>query len=148
MVDKDKILSNIDELRIYLDELGKIMPADFDEYTHSIEKKRACERLLQISIETLIDISNIIISGLKLGIPSDEDIVIEKLRAKKIISEEMSKIFKKMKGFRNLLVHKYGEVDDEMVFESLSDIDDFERFIKEIMVFLKKNKGSKDERKL
>ncbi|MBS3056807.1 MAG: DUF86 domain-containing protein [Candidatus Aenigmarchaeota archaeon] len=34
-----------------------------------------------------------------------------------------------MKGFRNLLVHRYGGIDDEIVFEaSKNDIKDFLRF--------------------
>jgi len=138
MIDKKKILSKIDELNNYLEELENIMPKDFEEYKNSIEKKRACERLLQISIETLIDIANILVSGLKLGIPSDEDILIEKLRNRRIISEKTAKKLNEMKGFRNILVHKYGEVDDELVFENLSNLDDFEDFTKEILLFLKK----------
>ena len=39
-----------------------------------------------------------------------------------------------MKGFRNILVHKYGVVDDELVFEMLSEkLGDFELIIKEIL---------------
>lgn len=44
-----------------------------------------------------------------------------------------------MKGFRNLLVHKYGKVKDELVFENLENLDDFEKFKREIMDFLKKS---------
>ena len=32
MIDKEKILSKIDELQGYMDELEKIMPGDIDEY--------------------------------------------------------------------------------------------------------------------
>lgn len=45
-----------------------------------------------------------------------------------------------MKGFRNILVHKYGEVDDDLVYENLSDrLGDFELFIKEVLIFLKRH---------
>src|SRR5438046_1994150 len=98
MIDKEKILSKIDDLNKYLDELDEIKPLNFDEYKKSIEKKRSCERLLQISIEAVIDICNIIISNLKLGIPSDEDMVFEKLGGKKIISVKVKNILKEMKG--------------------------------------------------
>jgi len=110
---------------------------DLDEYNGSIEKKRACERLLQISIENVIDICNIIISGLKLGIPSDEDIIFDKLRDKKVISMGMKNILIEMKGFRNILVHKYGKVDNERVFENIGELDDFDKFKEEIIRFLK-----------
>ena len=142
-IDEDKVLSKIDELNKYLEELEKIRPLDFDEYRKSIEKKRSCERLLQISVESVIDTCNIIVSNLKLGIPYDEDALFEKLEQNGIISKQMRNKLKDMKGFRNILVHKYGEVDDEKVFENLDRLEDFEQFKEEILNFLRKfeNKG-------
>lgn len=145
-VDEDKILSKIDDLNGYLEELEKIKPSDFEEYEKSIEKKRSCERLLQISVESVIDICNILVSSLKLGIPYDEDALFEKLEEKEIISKEMKDKLKNMKGFRNILVHKYGEVDDEKVFEKLDILGDFDEFKEEILKFLRslRSKDRKD----
>lgn len=137
-IDKTKILAKLDEINSYLEELEQIKPTNFEEYEESIEKKRAIERLLQISIESIIDISYIIISNLKLGVPSDEDILFEELNNKKIISDKLTTILKEMKGFRNILVHKYGKVDDEQVFENLDKLEDFDKFKEEILNFLKK----------
>lgn len=137
MIDKEKILAKIDELDGYLEEIETIKPVTFDEYEKSIEKKRACERLLQISIENVIDVCNIIVSNLKLGLPTDEDALFEKLKKRNIISEKIKNILKNMKGFRNILVHKYGEVNDELVFENLDKLTDFLNFREEIMRFLK-----------
>ncbi len=139
MIDKEKILSKLDEMDHYIEELETIKPEDLEAYINSIEKKRACERLLQIAIESVIDICNILVSNLHLGIPADEDELIEKLNQKKIISENIKNIIKSMKGFRNILVHKYGAVDDELVFENLEKIPDFEIFKEEILSFLTKN---------
>lgn len=140
-MDKKRILSKIDEMNKYLEELGEIKPLDYEEYESSTEKRRACERLLQIAIESLLDICNILISELKLGIPSNEDEVFDKLENKKIISKQLSKTLKEMKGFRNILVHKYGIIENERVFEMLSDnLDDFEKFKEEILKFIKNSK--------
>jgi len=43
-----------------------------------------------------------------------------------------------MRGFRNILVHRYAEVDDELVFENLKNIGDFREFKEQIISFLKK----------
>jgi uncharacterized protein YutE (UPF0331/DUF86 family) len=137
-MDEKRVLSKIDELDSYLKELEKIKPADFEEYS-SIEKRRACERLFQISIETVIDICNLLVSQLKLGLPSNEDETFESLASKKIISKNMAVILREMKGFRNILVHKYAKVDDELVYENLQKLEDFEKFRKEILSFLKSN---------
>lgn len=138
-MDKERILSKIDEMESYLDELETVKPHSFEEYTSSIEKKRSCERLLQISIESVIDICSIIISELKSGLPFDEDYIFKKLHEKKIISKGMADILNDMKGFRNILVHKYGEVNDELVFENLEKVDDFDKFKDEILKFIGKD---------
>src|SRR3989344_7371058 len=132
-MDKKRVLSKIDELDSYLIELEEVRPADFKIYENSREKKRACVRLLQISIETVIDICNIIVSGLKLGLPADEEEILRKLENKKVISMGMKDILSNMKGFRNILVHKYGIVNDELVFEMLSEkLGDFGKFKEKI----------------
>ena len=42
-----------------------------------------------------------------------------------------------MKGLRNILVHEYGDVDDERVFRVIRDrLGDFEVLKREILTFL------------
>ncbi|SRR3989344_49943 len=138
-MDEKRILNLIDKIDKYLDELSQIIPKSFDEYEKSISDKRACERLLQISLESALDICNILISNLKLGLPSDEEDGFKKLSAKKIISEKMRLNLIQMKKMRNVLVHRYGEIKDQEVYESLTDnLEDFEKFKEEILRFLKK----------
>ncbi len=137
MLDKKRILIKIDELHNYLNELRQIMPKSFNEY-QKIEKKRSCERLLQLSVECLIGICKIIVVGLRLGVPSEENDLFKKLFKKEIIDEKMFSILKEMRGFRNILVHEYAAVDDELVFEILQTrISDFENLIKAILEFIK-----------
>jgi len=132
VLDRERILTKIDELDGYLRELAQIAPVNFDEY-RKIEKKRACERLLQISIETVIDISHLLVTGLRLGLPAEEDDLFEKLAKAGIISQRMKGMLKSMKGFRNILVHRYGDTDDLIVYEMASErLGDYEAFKKEV----------------
>lgn len=136
-MDKKRILAKFKELEGYLDELESVKPSEFEEYINSIEKKRSCERILQISIETVLDICNILVSSLKLGIPAQESDIFIKLKNKKVISKEMAVILDEMKGFRNILVHKYAIINDELVFEIISErLGDFEKFKEEVLVFI------------
>jgi len=42
-----------------------------------------------------------------------------------------------MKGFRNILVHRYGKIDDKLAFRILKEnLGDFYEFMKEIEEFL------------
>ena len=140
-MDKERILSKFDEVDSYLNELEEIKPSEYEEYSNLIEKKRACERLLQIAIEGVIDVCNLLVSGLSLGLPSDEEDVFKKLESKKVISKNVKNILSGMKGMRNILVHKYGTVNDELVFEAVSEkLGDFDKFKNEILsIFKTKN---------
>lgn len=75
-------------------------------------------------IECTIDICTLIVKGLRLGLPSTEEDLFEKLERKGIITKRMKEKLKLMRGFRNILVHRYAEVDDELVFENLKNIND------------------------
>jgi len=54
MLDRERILAKIDQLEGYLRELREVTPGDFAAY-QKVEKRRACERLLQISVEAVLE---------------------------------------------------------------------------------------------
>ena len=133
MLDRERILAKMDELEGYLKELRSIVPENYNEYLASIEKRRACERLLQIAVECVIDISSLLVSGLRLGLPAEESDIFEKLYTNKIISGEVRDILRSMKGFRNILVHDYARLDNALIYEiATARSTDFELFVKEI----------------
>jgi len=133
LLDKERVLAKIDELEGYLREIEQIKPASLEEYK-KVEKKRSSERLLQLSIECIIDICALTVTGLRLGLPSEEDDLFERLEQAGIISPIMKEILRKMKAFRNILVHEYGRIDDQLVYEILqSKLDDFATFKREIL---------------
>ena len=137
MIDRDRILAKLDELNGYLRELRSVIPASFHEYL-AVEKRRSSERLLQVSIEAVIDICALLVTGLRLGLPGDEDDLFEKLTARGAISCSMADLLRRVKGMRNILVHEYGRVDDELVFETVQQhLGDFDAFRSEILAFLR-----------
>ena len=141
-MDRERILAKFDELEGYVGELRQVVPASFAEYMDKLEKRRACERLLQLSIQCMMDICALFVSGLRLGLPAEEDDIIEKLESAKIISPNLSGMLKTMKGFRNILVHEYGGIDNAIVYKMASTrIEDFEGF-KAKMVQALQEKGT------
>ena len=142
MLDRERILGKIDELDRYLQELKEILPDSYQQY-QTIEKRRSCERLLQLCIETVLDVCRLFVSGLKLGLPSEENGIFDKLFKKRIISAGMMKTLAERKGFRNVLIHEYARVDDELVYEmATTRLVDFVDFKKEMLRALKKNDKS------
>jgi uncharacterized protein YutE (UPF0331/DUF86 family) len=138
VVDRDRVLAKLDELDGYLSELRSVTPRGLEEYAR-IEKKRSCERLLQLAIEATIDACAMLVSGLRLGLPGEENDLFEKLAGRGVISEGMTAMLRRMKGMRNLLVHEYGRIDDELVFETVRDrLADFGIFRREVLDFLRR----------
>jgi uncharacterized protein YutE (UPF0331/DUF86 family) len=137
VVDRERVLGKVAEVDGYLRELRSIAPAAFAAY-RAVEKKRACERLLQIAIEAVLEICHLLVTGLRLGLPSEENDLFEKLARAGVLSDDETRVLKRMRGFRNILVHEYGEVDDEIVFLAVTkDVADIERFKQRILEVLR-----------
>jgi uncharacterized protein YutE (UPF0331/DUF86 family) len=137
VIDRDRLLARLDEMDGYLAELRTVAPARLAEYK-TVEKRRACERLLQILAEAVVDVCALLVSGLRLGLPGEEDDLFQKLQARGVLSAEMTATVRRMKGLRNLLVHEYGRIDDAIVFETITHrLGDFERFKREVLDFLR-----------
>lgn len=142
MLDRERILAKLDELDGYIRELCQVVPESFAEYVEQGEKRRACERLLQISIECVIDVCGLFVSGLRLGLPAEEDDLFEKLEQSGLISSDAARRLRSMKGFRNILVHEYGGIDNSIVFTMATrGLRDFEVFKNEMLQALQRHGG-------
>ncbi len=133
---KDKIKEIIDSINL----VGDNLPEDFEDFVSSRLTKDGLYKNVEFAIENIVDICNIMNSDLDLGTPETEDSIIEHLGANKIFSKEIISLIKEMKGFRNILIHKYGEIDDQKAYDNIKEgLKDFEEIIKGIEDFLKRN---------
>ncbi len=132
-LDNDRLLEKMDELEKYLRELEEYLPEKEEEYLNSGLRKRACERAFQMASENLLDICNLIISEKGFGIPTDSKDCIRKLAENGVIPGSLSTRLEELVGFRNLLVHQYGRVDDSKAYSYLNiELKDFYEFIETI----------------
>ncbi len=137
---KSEIKSKEDKIIDSIEFVEKNIPQDFEDFDNSRLLKSAVYKEIEFSIENLIDICNIINSDLRLGVPEEEDDIINNLEKNKIFDNKTINLIKEMKGFRNILIHKYGDVNDEQAFETIKEgLKDFELIISKIEEFLKKN---------
>lgn len=147
MIDRERVLAKLDELDQYLRELRQVAPARFEDYEASIEKRRACERLLQIAVEAVLDVCALLVRGLRLGVPAEEDDLFSKLQQAGVLSESMVQTLRRMRRFRNLLVHEYGRIDDRLVFEIVQTrLGDFEAFRREVLEAIERLQGQEGEK--
>lgn len=136
-----RVLLKLAALNQYLNELEEILP-DEEEYLNSLPTRRACEKTIELAIDTVFDIVAMLVAAEKLGFPQEEESLINLLAKKKLLTASLAQKIKRMKGFRNILIHKYGEVDDAQAYESLSGhLGDFADFEQEIKRYLQKKKS-------
>ena len=125
-----RINDKIIEIEKFLEELEDIIPGNFEEYKKDFQKKAACERYFEKIIEAVVDLGFILIRENDFRIPEDDEGVFEILLSKGIISERLSSKLRDAKGMRNIIAHEYGNIDDELIFETISnelkkDVEDF-----------------------
>ena len=105
----------------------------------SLPDRRACEKTIELAIECVINVMAMLISQGKLGVPKDEEDIIAILGKRKILTDKLVLKVRGMKGLRNILVHKYGEIDDRRAYASLKEeLGDFNLFEKEVKQYLKR----------
>jgi len=125
-----------DKLSLITDSINEIsdnLPSDFEDFKKLGLIKDGIYKKIEFAIENIIDICNIINSDLRLGVPEAEDDIFNNLESKKLFDKKVINLIKEMKSFRNILVHKYGKINDEEAFENISKgINDFEIILNEI----------------
>ena len=126
-----RINDKIIQIKVYFKEFKTIIPDTFADYKNNIEKKAACERYIEKIIEASTDLAFLVIKLKKFRIPDDDADAFNILFENKIISKELCSKLKKAKGMRNILVHQYGKIDDELIFDSMKKelIKDINEFI-------------------
>ncbi len=131
-----RINDKINEINKFLDEFKKIIPNNLKEYESNIEKKAACERYFEKIVEAATDLAFLIIKDKKFKIPEDDTDAFNILLKNNIIDIGLAEKLKKAKGMKNIISHQYGNVDDEIVFESITK--ELERDAKEFIKNIKK----------
>ncbi|MBS3155362.1 DUF86 domain-containing protein [Candidatus Woesearchaeota archaeon] len=122
------------EIEQYLDELLTIVPDSLDIYKNDIKIKAACERYFEKIIESIVNLTFLIIKDKNLKIPEEDKEAFDILYKEGIIKKKLADRLKEAKGMRNILAHEYGKVDDEIVFNSITfELEnDIKEFLKEI----------------
>lgn len=115
-----RINDKIGEIENYLEEFLEIMPETFEEYKQ-IKTRAACERYFEKIVEAIVDLAFLIIKEKGLRIPEEDKEAFDILLKENIISENLCERLKEAKGMRNLITHEYGKIDDEIVFNSITE---------------------------
>lgn len=129
-----RIKDKIEEIRKFLDELEQIKPESLEKYSSDIKEKAACERYVEKIVEAVTDLAYLLIKEKELGKPGDDQSAYLILKEEGIITSESYAKIKEAKGMKNIISHQYGNVDDEIVYETITEelYEDIENFLKDI----------------
>jgi uncharacterized protein YutE (UPF0331/DUF86 family) len=142
MVDKELLSRKISRLRSYLEELKSAENIDWGKYQSDSRAKAFVERYLHLAIEEVMDIANHFVSFYKWREPIGYRDLFLILKEHGIISEKYLPTFQNMASFRNMLVHRYETIDDELVFGIFKErLDDFELLITVVVNWVESQKG-------
>ncbi len=127
-----RINDKIEDLEKYLQELEAEVPYTLEEYMEKRRIQLICERIFEIIIEAFVDLAFIFIKENKMEMPVDDDGAFNVLVKEKIISEELGERLKDARIMRNIIAHKYGVINNELVYNSIKEelLRDIKEFIK------------------
>jgi len=139
-LDQIRVIRHLDDLSNSLRVLEDVRADSFGTFEGDIRTQWLVERGLERCIQNVLDVSGHVLAALGGPVPDDYASVILELGKRGILPPEFASEIARMAGFRNILVHRYIEVDTKLVFDALQTrLDDFRAFARHIVSFLEAN---------
>lgn len=130
MINADKLRDKIQRIKDNLVLLETIREKSYAQFCESPLYSHAATRMLQVSIEAMIDIGNHIVAKNHLGTPKTYRETFELLTENNILPKKDLELFLTMVKFRNRAVHLYDKISDEEIYNIVQNhLSDFEHFI-------------------
>ena len=153
MIDIDRIRSLLAETRKRVRQLEiNFKPLPEEKLVTDEVLYAAAERNLQVAIQTILDISNHLVSTINLAKPIRENKeAIIAIGQEGIIPIDFAMKLTKMIGYRNVLVHQYTDVERNNTYvniqENLGDFALFARYIEQFITEQQKDIKELDKTK-
>lgn len=135
--DRQSLMRKLGYLQKNLDLLVPYRMLSEQELVGNPEKKFAVERLMQTAIESVIDCSRLLVLIEDWRKLRDERDALIVLAERSVIAEDLCERLLRAKGFRNVLVHEYVEVDPHLLYLNLqSGLADLQAYARSLAQWL------------
>lgn len=142
MVDEAVVADTLRYVDQYLDDLEEMRGLSKDEYLDDMVTQRAVERTLMNLIQACIDVASHIRAAEDLSPSGTSKREMEALGDAGVISSETQAKMEEAVGFRNVLAHRYGEVDHDIVYDVLhEDLQWFDRYQREVATWVREQRS-------
>lgn len=137
MIDKETISAKFDIIERDMEFLNEFKEIDEDDFLNNYKNIQSAKYSLLEIIEACIDISTHIVAAKMFGRIEEYREIFHMLGLRRVLDKDLALRLEDMAGFRNLLVHRYGNIDNLRVLEIIkNDLDDVLLFEKEILQYL------------
>ncbi|MCL7412311.1 MAG: DUF86 domain-containing protein [ANME-2 cluster archaeon] len=139
MIDKETISAKFDIIEKDIEFLHEFKKMNEDEFLNDYKNIQSAKYSLLEIIEACIDISNHIVAAKMFGRVEEYREIFYVLGQRRVLDSDLASKLEDMAGFRNLLVHRYGDIDNVRVLEMIkNDLNDVLLFEKRILQYLEK----------
>lgn len=142
---REAVEKRLKELAEILQELGKYRGVGLEALRREVGQRWILERGLIAAATIIFDVADHILAGHFGVYPETYEESPGTLRDRAVISEELYREIKGLGGFRNILVHRYLDINPDEVFESFQQgLVVFPAFAREILAWLDTTVSSAD----
>lgn len=140
MVDEAVVVDHLRAVNEYTNDLKDMRTLSKEAYLDDVVVQRAVERTFMNLIQACIDLAEHVRSADALAPSGTSKQAVEALGQEGIISTETEAKLTEAVGFRNVLAHRYGEIDHDIVYDVLhAELHWFEEFQQEVAQWLKRH---------
>lgn len=133
----NKLAGKVSNLETCITRIQEVYRREREAFLHDLLRQESALLNLQRACENIIDIANIAVAQLDLGVPASARESFELLENVGIVSPELASKMATMVGFRNLVVHQYFRIDPEKVCDIIeTDLQDLQHFANAVILSL------------
>jgi len=134
---QETVTERLKKLEEVLGKLREKAGTTLEEYREDTDIQWIIERGLELASSMIFDIGNHILAGAYQTPVGEYEKILEKLHAKRVISNSLYEELRGLGGFRNVLVHGYLSLNMELVFRHYQKaLTSFPKFIAEVEQWL------------
>lgn len=136
--DKTVILLRLKIIQNCHEKIILILEKSLDAFLEDDISQLAIERCLQLSAQAMADIGSHLIANSGWSVPNTYSEIIVVLANKKILEKSLAKRLESFMGLRNILVHSYLDINEELLYNEMKEnLDDLLKFKSAIEKYIK-----------
>jgi len=110
--------------------------AGTEDLANSVDPLDAVKYRFVTAIEGCVGIAHHIVAAEGWAAPDTNADAIRSLATNGVINDDLAAAVATATGFRNMLVHRYGDIDDDAVVGFLDELDDLDHFVQQVLAWL------------